>query len=154
MTAHGAKGLEFDDVIILDGGWDERSADEDRDASRRLSYVAMTRARRGLALLRLNGGIPSLNRSPTTKPFQFGSRWSTATNDTEASETHRHPDLSEVYLDFAGRLRAVPIAQGHRRLRTGHPVHLRQDGTAFWLTDEAGTPVGRLAKGDGVPPGG
>ena len=48
LTAHRAKGLEFDDVVILDGGWEKPSRNEDPDAPRRLFYVAMTRARRNL----------------------------------------------------------------------------------------------------------
>ena len=51
-TAHRAKGLEFDHVAVLDGGWERRGDNEDPDAPRRLYYVAMTRARRTLALLR------------------------------------------------------------------------------------------------------
>jgi len=35
LSAHRAKGLEFDDVVVLDGGWERRSAGEDRDAARR-----------------------------------------------------------------------------------------------------------------------
>ena len=42
VTAHSAKGLEFDDVIILDGGWERLGKNEDQDAPRRLFYVAMT----------------------------------------------------------------------------------------------------------------
>jgi ATP-dependent DNA helicase RecQ len=46
MTAHRAKGLEFDHVVIVDsGGWAEGGDDE-----RRLFYVAMTRARRTLTV--------------------------------------------------------------------------------------------------------
>lgn len=45
MTAHCAKGLEFDHVAILNGSWDRPSRGEDADAPRRLFYVAMTRAR-------------------------------------------------------------------------------------------------------------
>ena len=52
-TAHRAKGLEFDHVVVLDGGWDRFGKDEDPDAPRRLYYVAMTRARQTLALARL-----------------------------------------------------------------------------------------------------
>ncbi len=52
-TAHRAKGLEFDHVAVLDGGWDRIDEDEDPDAPRRLYYVAMTRARQTLALARL-----------------------------------------------------------------------------------------------------
>ena len=50
LTAHRAKGLEFDHVIVLDGAWDRIGDDEDADAPRRLYYVAMTRARQTLAL--------------------------------------------------------------------------------------------------------
>jgi ATP-dependent DNA helicase RecQ len=51
LTAHRAKGLEFDDVVILDGGWERPSRNEDPDAPRRLFYVAMTRARRNLVVM-------------------------------------------------------------------------------------------------------
>ena len=53
LTAHSAKGLEFDHVAVLDGGWDRVGEGEDPDAPRRLYYVAMTRARQTLALARL-----------------------------------------------------------------------------------------------------
>jgi ATP-dependent DNA helicase RecQ len=36
MTAHRAKGLEFDDGLVLNGGWDRPSLNEDLDAPRRL----------------------------------------------------------------------------------------------------------------------
>ena len=57
-TAHRAKGLEFDNVVVLDGGWDRINRSEDSDAPRRLYYVAMTRARHTLALSRLAGPHP------------------------------------------------------------------------------------------------
>ena len=52
LTAHSAKGLEFDNVVVLDGGWRGTNQGEDADAPRRLLYVAMTRARKTLALMR------------------------------------------------------------------------------------------------------
>ncbi|MYA35277.1 MAG: RecQ family ATP-dependent DNA helicase [Gammaproteobacteria bacterium] len=52
VTAHSAKGLQFDHVVILDGGWDKRDRGEDPDSPRRLYYVAMTRARQTLTLMR------------------------------------------------------------------------------------------------------
>ena len=54
-TAHSAKGLEFDHVLVLDGAWNRIGQCEDRDAPRRLYYVAMTRARQTLTLMRLPG---------------------------------------------------------------------------------------------------
>ena len=41
LTAHRAKGLEFDHVVVLDGAWDRMSRGEDRDAPRRLYYVGV-----------------------------------------------------------------------------------------------------------------
>ena len=52
MTAHGAKGLEFRHVIVMDCA-DWRWSGEDE---RRLLYVAMTRAKETLTLMRAEGG--------------------------------------------------------------------------------------------------
>ena len=52
MTAHGAKGLEFKHVIVMDCA-DWRWSGEDE---RRLLYVAMTRARETLTVMRAEGG--------------------------------------------------------------------------------------------------
>jgi ATP-dependent DNA helicase RecQ len=52
MTAHGAKGLEFKHVIVMDcADWPWHGEDE-----RRLLYVAMTRARETLCVMRAEGG--------------------------------------------------------------------------------------------------
>ena len=61
VTAHRAKGLEFDHVVVLDGGWRGANPSEDADAPRRLYYVAMTRARKTLALMRFQEG-PNAHR--------------------------------------------------------------------------------------------
>ena len=58
LTGHRAKGLEFDHVVVLDGGWDRVGCNQDADAPRRLYYVAMTRARQTLALARFDGPHP------------------------------------------------------------------------------------------------
>ena len=50
-TAHRAKGREFNHVVVLDGAWNRAGPNEDRDAPRRLYYVAMTRARQTLTLM-------------------------------------------------------------------------------------------------------
>ncbi|MCY4100380.1 MAG: ATP-dependent helicase, partial [Rhodobacteraceae bacterium] len=51
LTAHRAKGLEFDHVAILDGNWNH-GENKDSDAHLRLYYVAMTRAQKTLTLAR------------------------------------------------------------------------------------------------------
>ena len=54
-SAHRAKGLEFDHVVILEGRWRRHQGREDDEATRRLYYVAMTRARLTLTLMRGTG---------------------------------------------------------------------------------------------------
>ena len=64
LTAHRAKGLEFDHIAVLDGGWSKVNRGEDPDAPRRLYYVAMTRARQTLALVRFQGSRPAGGTQP------------------------------------------------------------------------------------------
>ena len=56
-------------MVVLDGSWDRIGRGEDADAARRLYYVAMTRARQTLTLMRLPGPQPfqdALSGAPTT----------------------------------------------------------------------------------------
>jgi ATP-dependent DNA helicase RecQ len=53
-TAHKAKGLEFDHVLILDGEWKTNAlSSRDLEEERRVFYVAMTRARKSLTIFKL-----------------------------------------------------------------------------------------------------
>ena len=75
-TAHGAKGLEFDHVSVLDGSWDRAGSPRGPiDASRRLYYVAMTRAKQTLTLARFDGPHPlqdALIDHPSVSPSRAG----------------------------------------------------------------------------------
>ena len=65
LTAHRAKGKEFETVVILDADdrtWPHRAQDanpREIEAERRLFYVAFTRALRTVILLRQAGAPPS-----------------------------------------------------------------------------------------------
>ena len=140
-TAHRAKGLEFDHVAVLDGGWDRVDQDEDPDAPRRLYYVATTRARQTLALARLvmphrlmrtHAARPDFVRE-SAPPVYLAQRHvlqrAIAANPSvlqrpsaglppeapehamELSRRYRRPGLDEINLGFAGRQ------------RPHHPVH-------------------------------
>ena len=103
LTAHRAKGLEFDHVAVLDGAWDRVGRDEDSDAPRRLYYVAMTRARQTLTLARFPGphrlqdaliGTPSvLRRQPSGK---------LPAPPAELARSYHRLDLGDVFLSFGG----------------------------------------------------
>ena len=176
-TAHRAKGLEFDHVAVLDGGWEKRSTGrEDADAPRRLYYVAMTRARETLALVRFDdraaaGGAsfvaepeapayagrvhPLPNALPGGGPFQRGSSTVLPPESPSLARQYRVPRLDEINLGFSGRLNPRHRVHGAiAALSPGDPLQARLDGSGRWtLLDGTGTTVGRLAKGFVPPPG-
>ena len=144
VTAHRAKGLEFDHVVVLDGGWDRIGRGEDPDAPRRLYYVAMTRARQTLALMRFGDAHPLqdalrdhpsvVRRTPPAPP--------------ELRYRHVQPNLGDVDLGFSGRRPEThQIHCAIAALSPGDPLETRiLDGARWGLTDHAGTVVGLLAK--------
>jgi ATP-dependent DNA helicase RecQ len=147
LSAHRAKGLEFRHVVVLDGAWDRAGRNEDRDAARRLYYVAMTRAKATLTLLR-NGDsnplLPSLAESSAVVTRQAPRR---DLADANLGRRFDRLSLGEVDLGFAGR-----YAEGHlvhraiAALQPGDRVELVAEGDRLVLRDLAGRQVGRLAK--------
>ncbi|MDE0219971.1 MAG: RecQ family ATP-dependent DNA helicase [Spirochaetaceae bacterium] len=155
LTAHRAKGLEFDHVAVLDGGWDRVGRNEDPDAPRRLYYVAMTRARQTLTLARLDGSR-SFHGELADHPATIRREAAELPPCPQAVE-HRHvrPTLQEVDLGFAGRRGAGdPVHRAIAALSIGDPLDVRvgTDGRRT-LLDRTGRTVGRLAGSFRPPPG-
>jgi ATP-dependent DNA helicase RecQ len=107
LTAHRAKGLEFDHVLILDsGGW-AASNDEER----RLFYVAMTRARKTLTVCKRpqqHAFIPDfvdLCLTTSTTP---------SAPDPRLSHRTWVADPEQIVLSWPGYFAPnAPIHQGH-----------------------------------------
>ena len=119
LTAHRSKGVEFDDVVILNGGWDRPSKGEDPDAPRRLFYVAMTRARRSLAI------IAERNHPFVPQGAEYLLR-RTVPTVTEAvalpTALYEVPDLTTVDLSWAGSSPAASSLLGrHLGRKCGGP---------------------------------
>jgi len=153
-TAHGAKGLEFDHVAVLDGDWERLGPGDDSDAPRRLCYVAMTRARLTLALTRferpnalldaLNGCESVHHRPPATPPHA----------PPELHRVHRELSLDEVDIGFAGRRRAGdPVHRAIAALSVGDPLTTREKDGRWQLLDRDARTVGHLAKSFEPPSG-
>ena len=165
-SAHRAKGLEFDHVAILDGRWQAANPGEDRQAPLRLYYVAMTRARETLTLLRVDDGKAAHSRE---KPIQATLRERTGNLLKPllgaASVIEREapaPDISDhrlyervmvcgmqdVVLSFAGWRN--PQSRTHRaiaRLKPGDPLSLVRANGYYELFDSAKRDhVGRMAR--------
>lgn len=146
LTAHRAKGLEFDDVVVLDGGWDRASAEEDTDAARRLYYVAMTRARRSLSVLSLGKRHPMLG--DTDDPSLLVRPPAKRMIDVSAcSKVYQPLTLSDVYLDYAGRLSlGHPTLMALEGVAAGDPVRLKRSSDHWLVESTEGVALGRLAK--------
>jgi len=139
---------------VLDGGWDRADQYEDRDAPRRLYYVAMTRARKTLTLVRFDGRHPILDalreapsvlhRAPTLLP-------------KSAQELARHYarlTLGDVDLSFAGRrFPGHAVHQAIAALSPGDALELRKEWEHLALVDGKGNTVGRLARAYAPPAG-
>lgn len=151
LTAHRAKGLEFDDVVIMDGGWERPSKNEDQDAPRRLFYVAMTRARRNLIVMSNDNHeyLPTVSPSVVTRhvvpdlatipgPRRF----------------FQSPEMKMVDLSFAGRQgdqHAVHTAVAEAQV--GAPVRLSKVGDRWQIEDAQRRVLGRMSKAFAPPVG-
>ena len=162
LTAHRAKGLEFDHVAVLDGGWDRFGKGEDPDAPRRLYYVAMTRARRTLALARLVESRPPPSPDAAWKDFvreppqpaylaqrhplqqaiadspsvlrrrAGGASRNVSDRMPELARRYRRPGLNEVDLGFAGRRPSRQVHRAIASLEPGDPLVARMDAHERW----------------------
>ena len=155
VTAHRAKGLEFDHVVVLDGGWRDANQGEDADAPRRLYYVAMTRARKTLALMRftegqtVRQGFPRRGEQPDGA-FPANDGWiaDQVAEPAPRYATRAHP-LSSVLADKRHVLRreTTPIAPSTPSLRNRHQRLAMEDvDLGFAGRALAGTPLHRAIK--------
>ena len=156
LTAHRAKGLEFDHVAVLDGGWNRVGRGEDADAPRRLYYVAMSRARLTLTLARFTWRVTHSTKHCGIAPrcCAAGATVTLPPAPPELSRQYRQLSLRDVFLSYAGyRHSNHPLHSAIAALSPGDPLQV-QAGTSRWeLLDRNGTVVGQLA-GNFEPPAG
>ena len=147
LTAHRAKGLEFDHVVVLDGGWSRVGRREDTDSPRRLYYVAMTRARQTLTLALLPGPQPVLDVL-TDEPSVLLRNGPALPSipPPELSRHYRRLGLRDVFLSYAGYLGTNnPVHQAIAELSVGDIFQVRAEANRWQLVDPQGTVVGQLA---------
>lgn len=143
LTAHRSKGLEFDHVVILNGGWKSLSKGEDGEAPRRLFYVAMTRARRSLSVV--TSGAHAFVRADSDSEVSRKVETPLRTDLPEA-EQYQLPDLASVDLSFAGRL--PPGSSTHLAIsnaKVDDPVKLEQRDGRWVILDVDRRVLGRMA---------
>ena len=148
LSAHGAKGLEFDHVIVLDGGWNRLRSKNDSDEERRLYYVAMTRAKKTLTLT----CFEKPNRLQETllgdTSVILRERVGISDKSMELRSRYSRLSLRDVNLGFAGSQDARnTLHRSISALSPGDPLKTRILKNGRWeLLDRSGTVVGQLAK--------
>ena len=155
LTAHGAKGLEFDHVAILDGDWSLSGRSEDPDAARRLYYVAMTRARQTLTLAHFDrsGGFQS------ELTDHLATIWRKVAKPPPCTKAimyrYVRPKLEDIDLGFAGRRHERNrIHADIASLSIGDPLDMREGNYGRWeLSDRNGHVVGRFSRAYKPAPG-
>ncbi len=171
-SAHRAKGLEFDHIVILDGAWRKTNHSDDRDSPRRLYFVSMTRARETLAMVQLEDSDRADIRD---RPLTAGQEERAAgllqpLKDSAAVAERRipKPDLSDprfderiedctmedVVLSFAGwHPRDTGVHRAIDALSPGDPLSLSHENGQWKILDAAGRQVGRMARKWSLPEG-
>ena len=151
MTAHRAKGMEFDHVLLLDGGAWMQGSDEER----RLFYVGMTRARKTLTICEAQGGRHAFVRDLgalvlRSRPSGFNPDARLANRTWMATPEH-------VVLSWPGWFApTAPIHRALARLEVGVRVTLRPragDTPGWELADGDGVTVARMSKSFTPPAG-
>ena len=151
LTAHRSKGLEFDHAVILNGGWKALSKGEDGEAPRRLFYVAMTRARRSLAVVTSgeHAFVRADSDSEVLRKVEMPSRL-----DLQEPDQYQVPDQTTVDLSYAGRLpNANPTHSAIAAAKVDDPVTLELREGKWMIFDREHRPLGRMAGNWAPPPG-
>lgn len=153
LSAHRSKGLEFDHVAILDGGWSRDDQNGDSDETRRLFYVAMTRARQTLMIAQEGPAhrfAHELHQTDSVVERQVA----VAEVPGELRRRYVTPTLSDIDVGFAGR-----YASTHRvhadiaALMPGDLLQLHQEGQGWGLSDARSNVVARMSRAFNPPSG-
>jgi len=147
LTAHRAKGLEFDYTAVLDGCWEKVRSNEDPDAPRRLFYVAATRAIKILLCSRFDTGHPLLDALPDSFSFLRRPSVDLPPAGPEFRRQYRRLTPRDVDLGFAGRHSPKhPVHNAIAALASGDPLWVRMEKNCWQLFDQQNRIVGRLAR--------
>ena len=148
-TIHSAKGMEFSHVFALDGDWKIPHSQKEREEERRILYVAMTRAKENLVLMR------SL-QNPNPFIGEFKGESILPRNCQTPPENRENRDffqyeilgLNDIYMDYAGCFPAHhPIHKHIAGLDTGCEVFLANQNRRVEILNREKYCVARLASG-------
>jgi ATP-dependent DNA helicase RecQ len=147
-TLHGAKGLEFDHVFILDGDWRRPAERRKQEEERRLLYVGMTRARQTLCLMEM-AASPNPFLGPLTGPSILRRPGSPAEAPlpNDLFRYYQVLGLQEVHLSYAAAFSPEHEIHAHlANLAVGDLLTLAENETGVLIKDRSGIAVAKLSK--------
>ncbi len=154
LTAHRAKGLEFDNVVILDGGWNRNSSNDDTDAVNRLYYVAMTRARKNLICAHTNQYHPILDKIKLGDSFVKRQPVIIDYNPIQYNDIYKTVELDKIDLSYPGRY--YPGNSIHRHISAvspGDELQIIDDDGKYFLLDRFSNKIGKMGQKFAILPG-
>ncbi|MCE8421312.1 RecQ family ATP-dependent DNA helicase, partial [Rhodovulum sulfidophilum] len=140
-----------DHVVILNGGWKTLSQGEDGEAPRRLFYVAMTRARRSLAVVThgLHPFVEADSDCEMLRRVEMPRRL-----DLPQPDHYQVPDMGVVDLSYAGRLpETSPTLAAIAAAQVEDPVTIERREGKWLILDRRRRVLGRMAGGWAPPEG-
>lgn len=152
LTAHRSKGLEFDHVVVMDGGWGRNGSTTSLDETRRLFYVAMTRARQTLTLAQMGVRHTFSEELRSTASVFHRPQAEAFTITPELQMRYILPAMRDVDIGFAGRhSHESPVHRHLEALESGSPLLLHNDGQHWVLLDQHGQTVGHMSRAFSPP---
>jgi ATP-dependent DNA helicase RecQ len=146
-TIHSAKGMEFSHVFILDGDWSFPHGANRWEEERRILYVAMTRAKETLTLMKAAG-----KPNPFIKEIRGESIISRKSHDKVENykiKNFYHYEilgLNDIFMDYAGGFPSNHLIHKHiSNLETGSEVFLVNGTQCVEIHDRENCCVARLA---------
>ena len=147
-TVHGAKGMEFNHVFILDDGWAGGRNIQETEEERRTYYVGMTRARETLCLFECRN-----QRNPHTRLLTTNAvarRQVPATETLPVGITDKRYELlgmQDIYLSFAARYPAQHKIHAHLAgIQPNDGVTLKAREGKLEVVDREGCCLTQLSK--------
>jgi ATP-dependent DNA helicase RecQ len=148
-TVHGAKGMEFCHVFVPEGGWKKAlrgQQGDQREAERRLYYVAMTRARETLCLFEQQTNPHTTLLTGASIRRRRGSINVTIPSAVLSRRYHML-GLDALYLSYPSRFpKDDPLHRRLADLTAGSELTAQYQGNRLWLLNKQGARVACLAK--------
>ncbi|MDA7756687.1 RecQ family ATP-dependent DNA helicase [Opitutales bacterium] len=143
-TIHSAKGMEFKNVFVLDGGW--HTSLKNIEEERRLYYVAMTRAMENLVLLDSEDSVNPFSKSLFNTPSIF-QREKIQPKENWGGILDRKYEIlgmKDLYLDLGSKDQIVMM--NISKLEVGEPVKLTTKGKRVIVTNQEEKTIAYLSQ--------